>query len=473
MAGPPTTAMRFPTGRPPHPGSPHGPNPTTQHNFGTTGADQYGKLPGEWNRGTGQPMGLRGALTPPQTDSNLQTPLDRARLAYAAMRGTVPISPTVDQLNRPGGMAGFLPPGAPRTAAPAAVVNPGVAPEKQTAGGLGFRGSTQAEVEQFMKDAPSDAKEVAGVAGTGNTAVTKFGTASSSMPSGPQGPLVGDQSTGPKHAPGPTAYQQEQIAAQNQIIKDHPAIGVAGSPENKAFVAAHKADPTADLKSLADKVSPARAAEAANVVSNPSGRPDGPEEVPQYPTGGKTAEGEPQYASGRASDADAAALRDVNASNAGYTPPAVSTASAIRTGRPMTAQSSLPGSPPAVPTPPAAAVTGVDTNFKNNAVGGSGDFSTPANTNAQGAQSPRNAGNDLGSLNQHMPSNAVQSGDALTAAVQPGQMTPSAIAPQPSALGGMRGALAGNDLKPKPDDDDEDAPGQSMRSPQNVAQAYA
>jgi hypothetical protein len=68
-------------------------NPYQQHPFGTQLRDQYGRLiPGEFNTATKTPMGLSGALTPPQTDPALQSSRDKAILAYADMldsRGTV------------------------------------------------------------------------------------------------------------------------------------------------------------------------------------------------------------------------------------------------------------------------------------------------------------------------------------------------------------------------------------------------
>lgn len=92
---------------------------------------------------------------------------------------------------------------------------------------------------------PADAEAAAG---SGKTIKTPYGDASST-------------SAGAK--PGPTDYQQQQIALQKKILADHPALGDANSPESKAFVAAHKADPGADLAALAAKVDPPKAVAAA------------------------------------------------------------------------------------------------------------------------------------------------------------------------------------------------------------------
>jgi hypothetical protein len=106
--------------------------------------------------------------------------------------------------------------------------------------------------------AARDAARVAEVAGTGKTVETGYGTASSR-----------NAPTGEKLAPAVTTNTgivRNQPAAvpatppnwQQQITAKYPQIGVEGSPENKAFIAAHNAGKGAagyDPMKVADSIS--------------------------------------------------------------------------------------------------------------------------------------------------------------------------------------------------------------------------
>lgn len=272
MAGSSSPPMHFPSAHPPHPPHPSGPGPLRQTKFGTTGANQFGRLPGEWNRTTGTPMGANDALTPPQTDPALQTPLDRARIAYAGMRGpitapaagvtTSPAAPWTGPsiaehradaggekvaVRLPGAnavdAAGPRPPsGTPAAAEWAdkvmainrdiarphdAAARPSWVPIENPDNGPGagnaapFRGSTAAEVTEFNRNAPgsadSDAARALRANAGKNVAIqTPYGTAKSA------GPLPS--------SPIPTGGTDELAAAVN----------AQGGPRGEA-----KAGPTA------------------------------------------------------------------------------------------------------------------------------------------------------------------------------------------------------------------------------------
>lgn len=121
---------------------------------------------------------------------------------------------------------GHMAPNTPqmRTAAPAAG---GTRPA--------FGGSTPEEVSDFYKNAP--AAPTVAAAGTGNSVVTPFGTASSRTAT--QGEQLANATTSDtgvtRTAPPRQANWQEQVMAQ------HPEIGKEGTPQNKAFVDAYKA----------------------------------------------------------------------------------------------------------------------------------------------------------------------------------------------------------------------------------------
>lgn len=139
-------------------------------------------------------------------------------------------------------------------ASPSAANPSATPPSEKTALGGAFRGSTAEELQNFRDTAPGSAnsptaKALTANAGTGNTVQTPYGTASSLAPTGPQGPLAGDQSNGPQHA-GPTNWQQ-------QLVAKYPTLGIAGHPDNVAFVKAYKdaaKNGTPDHAALADSI---------------------------------------------------------------------------------------------------------------------------------------------------------------------------------------------------------------------------
>lgn len=108
-----------------------------------------------------------------------------------------------------------------------------------------FRGSTGPEVAQFQAGDPTKA-----LAGTGQTVITPYGAvASTTDKSGPTSlaervstPTYdekGVQTGVGRASPSPQPNWQQQVVAQ------HPEIGVKDSPQNKAFLAAYNAEKTA------------------------------------------------------------------------------------------------------------------------------------------------------------------------------------------------------------------------------------
>lgn len=101
---------------------------------------------------------------------------------------------------------------------------------------LPFRGSTSAELAEFDAGDPTRT-----AAGTGATTLTPYGTASSrtatrdEIAEPPMTPISSDRTaTGVIHGDPGSNWQK-------QVVANHPEIGVAGSPANLAYVAAHKA----------------------------------------------------------------------------------------------------------------------------------------------------------------------------------------------------------------------------------------
>lgn len=137
--------------------------------------------------------------------------------ARPAFTGFAPTSPGV---GRRTGLALPAPAGGPLAGIPA----PG-APE--------MRGSTPAEIRRFETGAvPSN--DIRAVAGTGQEVATPYGPISSrAVAAGtPQAPATVTDT-------GVTRPAAEDW--QQQIVRRFPQVGVAGTPENKAFVEAYKA----------------------------------------------------------------------------------------------------------------------------------------------------------------------------------------------------------------------------------------
>lgn len=103
----------------------------------------------------------------------------------------------------------------------------------------------------FRNSDPSKvaAQNVSDAAGTGKPVQTPYGPVSSraAVAGEPMTNMIGDRSLGPQHpSPAPAkdyALQQGKngglvpsMAAQQEILAQHPEIGVAGSPENQEFV---------------------------------------------------------------------------------------------------------------------------------------------------------------------------------------------------------------------------------------------
>lgn len=120
-----------------------------------------------------------------------------------------------------------------------------------TVGGAPAGGPAPAEIKDFYANPQTGpnspaAKATIAAANTGQTVQTPYGPVSSAPPAA-QGPNLAG-------APGAANWQQ-------QIVNAHPQIGVAGSPENKAFVAAYKqqypngGQPTDHMKLAGDVMS--------------------------------------------------------------------------------------------------------------------------------------------------------------------------------------------------------------------------
>lgn len=141
---------------------------------------------------------------------------------------------------------------APHDAAPVAPT-PKAGPMYAGAGSAApFRGSTADEIAEFNKG--TDANRVASAAGTGVPVATQYGTASSRTAApgeklataapitDAKGNVTGVGRSGPPPVQGPNiAGPAGAPNWQQQVVNAHPEIGVKGSPQNLAFVAAHKA----------------------------------------------------------------------------------------------------------------------------------------------------------------------------------------------------------------------------------------
>lgn len=139
------------------------------------------------------------------------------------------------------------------------VNSPGTAPAAQTGLGGAFRGSTPDEIAAFRAGAPGGQtpasaetnNTLAANAGKGNVVQTPYGTASS---------------TDVKNGPGQNWQQQ--------LVSKYPTLGIAGHPDNVAFVKAYK--------DAAKNGTPDHAALADSIVG-PSGDQPTPEgQVPQF-----------------------------------------------------------------------------------------------------------------------------------------------------------------------------------------------
>lgn len=197
------------------------------------------RMPSPPNNQAGSPLDLSQHLPPgmPETHSHpMPSKADIAPLPSNSKAG--------DAVNLARNQALYAPHDAPANA-PAAKAGPVYAGAGNNAP---FRGSTAEEIAQFRATDPNAAANAAtaAAAGTGKNVVTPYGTASSrtaapteatvaalNAPASPIKDANGTQ-TGVGR-PGPAT-----IPWQNQVLAAHPEIGVAGSPQNKAFVAAYK-----------------------------------------------------------------------------------------------------------------------------------------------------------------------------------------------------------------------------------------
>lgn len=133
---------------------------------------------------------------------------------------------------------------------------PGTAPSNQTALGGAFRGSTPEEIQAFRDSAPGSASSPAALAtaanaGKGNEVKTPYGTVSS---------------TDVKNGPGANWQQQ--------LVSKYPTLGIAGHPDNVAFVKAYK--------DAAKNGTPDHVALADNIVGPNSDQPTLEGQVPQF-----------------------------------------------------------------------------------------------------------------------------------------------------------------------------------------------
>lgn len=150
-----------------------------------------------------------------------------------------------------------------------------------------FRGSTAKEIADFKNgpglppENPATTAAIASNAGKNVNTATPYGTVSSrNDTTGSQTDFAGNQANGPQHvvnsgaAPiSAGAVQGPNIAGaagapdwEQQVVNKHPEIGKPGTPENKAFVSAFQA-----MKGVSGAVSnPMALADAAVAKANPA-----------------------------------------------------------------------------------------------------------------------------------------------------------------------------------------------------------
>lgn len=162
----------------------------------------------------------------------------------------------------------------------------------------------------------ADTADLAKAAGTGRTVATQYGTGSSriAQKGEAQGPLISDAKTtansGPQHADAKD-YTLKQgvnglvpsLDAQAEILKAHPEIGVAGSPEHAEFVK-QWGEQTKNNKvgdTFANHMDVAKSA----VQAGPSG--DQPDATPEQSTAGQPFVPDTRSAAMKAGQAVAAA----------------------------------------------------------------------------------------------------------------------------------------------------------------------
>lgn len=106
-----------------------------------------------------------------------------------------------------------------------------------------------------VRPSPAIDPGITGIAGTGEIAQTPYGPVSSRLPSpGEFLAKAKTSSTGITRYPMSAASDRWGTDWQHKIVADHPEVGQEGTPENKAFVAAMKSNPTANPWTVAQSV---------------------------------------------------------------------------------------------------------------------------------------------------------------------------------------------------------------------------
>jgi hypothetical protein len=181
-------------------------------------------IPGEFNQ-DGQPMGTpRPQPIAPPAAPNL-TRMQAGGIApnLSAFQASQPGAARPVATGQRTGMPTPVPVGGQ---APAPIMPPGHRPGEN----VWLRGSTPQEIAAF-RDRPNNAPNPAAVAaaGTGNVIQTPYGSGSSTMAR--PGQRATDAVVGPNGV--------SHLTWQQQVVRDHPEIGQAGTSANRQFVEAY------------------------------------------------------------------------------------------------------------------------------------------------------------------------------------------------------------------------------------------